>query len=421
MQTSFHFSPISLRGLVIWLLAALFFLYEFFLRTFIGSVAHQIIPDLKLNAETFAIIGAAYCISYGVMQVPVGILTDKFGIRIILTSATIICAGATFLFAHSSGFSSALISRLLMGFGSSFAFVCLLIIAATWLPKRYFGFFAGASQFIGTIGPILAGGPLVSMMIASHQSWRNMLTLVSVLGTALAMVILVVVKNRPKERQQGPAFSKQLSPLKHRLIKLIKNLQVWHVSIYSATVYVSMAFLGVIWGTEYLQAQGLSQTRAADIISLAWLSYAISCPLLGALSDLMQRRKPILIICALLGILISLAITYLPLTHIKLGYALLFIGLGIAASGQSIGFATIAEHTDLGTKGTALGFNNGMISLFIAIIEPLASYFIYWSARSHTGHLTVSDFRVGFIFMPILYCIAFSTAVFFVKETYCRN
>ena len=112
-------SPISTLGLIIWGLAALFFLYEFFLRTFVGSVAHQVIPDLKLNAETFAIIGSAYYVAYGVMQIPVGILADKFGVKILMVFATLVCVVSTFLFAHADGFSTAFISRLLMGFGSS--------------------------------------------------------------------------------------------------------------------------------------------------------------------------------------------------------------------------------------------------------------------------------------------------------------
>ena len=87
MQDQQEKSPISALGLLIWGLAAFFFLYEFFLRTFIGSVAHQVIHDLRLNAETFAILGSAYYIAYGVMQVPVGILVDKFGVKLIMTFA----------------------------------------------------------------------------------------------------------------------------------------------------------------------------------------------------------------------------------------------------------------------------------------------------------------------------------------------
>ncbi|WP_235206122.1 MFS transporter [Coxiella burnetii] len=154
-------SPISFLGLIIWLIAALFFLYEFFLRTFIGTVAHQIIPDLHLTPESFALIGSAYYIAYAIMQIPVGVLADKFGVKLIMIFAVLVCAVATWLFAQSTGFGFAFFSRFLMGFGSSFAFICLLVIAVTWFPRRYFGFFAGTSQFIGTMGPLLAGGPLV--------------------------------------------------------------------------------------------------------------------------------------------------------------------------------------------------------------------------------------------------------------------
>ena len=276
MSSSQTKSPLSSLGLIIWGLAALFFLYEFFLRTFIGSVAPQVIPDLKLNAETFAIIGSAYYISYGVMQIPVGILADKFGVKIIMIFATLVCASATFLFAHSTGFTTALTSRLLMGFGSSFAFVCLLVVAVTWFPRKYFGFFAGSSQFIGTMGPLLAGGPLIAMMATYHATWRTALNQISGLGIILAVLILLIVKNKPRDSEQALIYLKQEQPLKHTLLRLVKNKQAWLVAFYSATVYVSIELLGAIWGTEYLQARGLSQNSAADMISLAWSIESLS-------------------------------------------------------------------------------------------------------------------------------------------------
>ena len=115
------------RGLIIWMIAAFFFLYEFFLRTFVGSVAHQIIPQLHLTVEKFALIGSAYYIAYGVMQIPVGILVDKFGVKRVMLFATLMCVFATFLFSHATDFAFAFVSRFLMGFGSSFAFVCLCL------------------------------------------------------------------------------------------------------------------------------------------------------------------------------------------------------------------------------------------------------------------------------------------------------
>lgn len=412
-------SQLSILGFIIWGLAALFFLYEFFLRTFVGSVAHQIIPDLKLNAETFSIIGSAYYIAYGVMQIPVGILADKLGVKKIMVFATLVCGGATFLFAHSTGFATAFVSRLIMGFGSSFAFVCLLVIAITWFPRKYFGFFAGISQFVGTMGPLLAAGPLIAMMTALHETWRMALNEIAAFGILLSVLIFFIVKNKPKNGEETLIYLKPTVPLKQRMQQLVKNKQAWYVALYSASVYISLSLLGAIWGTEYLQVRGLSQQIAADIVSLAWLGYAIGCPLLGALSDIVKRRKPTLIICALVGLLVTIAITYLPLENEPWLYGVLFFILGLAASGQNIGFATISEHVDRNIRATGIGLNNGAITIFAAFIPPLVSYFIYLSAGNNI-HLKPENFMLGFIFMPAFYLLSFFISLFFIKETYCK-
>jgi Sugar phosphate permease len=179
----------SLLGLIIWLLASFFFLYEFFLRTFVGTIANQIMHDLALSPEMFALLGSAYYFAYALMQVPVGILTDKFGVRRILIFAILVCVISAFLFANAASFSQAFISRMMMGFGSSFAFVCLLVIAATWFPRKYFGFFVGASQFIGTMGPLLAAGPLAAVLVKSNGDWRTLLADIGIIGGILALLI----------------------------------------------------------------------------------------------------------------------------------------------------------------------------------------------------------------------------------------
>lgn len=413
-------SPITPLGLCIWLLAATFFLYEFFLRTFVGSVAHQVIPDLRLNAETFAMIGSAYYIAYGLMQVPVGILADRFGVKIIMIFATLVCTVSTIMFAHSQSFVSAFVSRLLMGFGSSFAFVCLLMIAVTWLPEKFFGFFSGLSQFIGTMGPLLAGGPLITLMAKTHETWRQALTKVGLAGLALTVLIFIVIREKPRSSQSSIVFLNVHEPFYKRLLRLATNHQAWFVAIYSATCYASMALLGAIWGTEFLQIEGFTQGIAASIISIAWLGYAIACPLLGAISDIAKRRRPALIFCALLGLMVTSIITYLPMHHSTWAYALCFFALGVAAGGQNIGFATISEHTDVRTKATALGLNNGMITLSSAFIPPVVSYFIYATTISGQTALHPENFIFAFSIMPILFFISLVISVLFIKETYCK-
>jgi len=312
---------LSSRGLIIWLLAATFFLYEFFLRTFVGTLAHQIITDLALNAETFALVGVAYYIGYGCMQIPAGVLADKFDLKYVLGFAVLLCALSAFLFSQATALLFALFSRFLMGLGSSFAFVCLLVVVMRWFPRKLFAFFAGVSQFIGTLGPLLAGGPLMVLVSAYQGHWREPLMLISALGFLLALLIFLIVKNKAQAERQSIMPNQAL--LKVQLVHLIKNPQVWYVAFYSASIYISITLLGAIWGTDYLEVRGFSQRVAADIISLTWFGYALGCPLLGVLSDLTKRRKPVLIGCAILGLLITLCITYIS-WHSAWSYGVLF-------------------------------------------------------------------------------------------------
>ena len=334
--------------------------------------------------------------------------------------ATLVCVISTFVFAHSHGFGTAFTIRLLMGFGSSFAFVCLLVITTIWLPQKYFGFFSGTSQFIGTMGPLLSGGPLIALMARTHQDWRSTLSEIGAFGIVLGILMAVLIKNKPRDSKRPLIFLTQEEPLKVSLMRLVKNQQAWAVAFYSATVSVSMTLLGAIWGTEYLQVRGLSQGVAASIISLAWLGYAMGCPLLGAFSDIAKRRKPTLIFCSLLGLFTTVAITYIPLHHSHWAYGLLFLFLGFGASGQNIGFATIAEHSDSGTRATSLGLNNGIITLFGAFTPPLASYFIYLSTGVSNLDLKPENFTLAFTMMPILSLVSLGISSFCIKETYCK-
>lgn len=406
---------LSSLGLLIWLIGALFFLYEFFLRTFVGTLAHQIIPALKLTPELFALMGTAYYFSYALMQIPVGVLADRFGVKIILISASTVCALATFLFAHSNGFSSAFFSRILMGLGSAFAFVCLLVIAATWFPRRYFGFFAGASQFIGTMGPLLSGGPLVALLAKTHGNWRLTMSEIGAFGIALAVLILFFVKNKPRGGERALIYLSLSIPLKTKLLRLARNTQAWWIAAYSATAYASLGLLGAVWGTDYLEARNLSQSSAANIISFSWLAYAIACPTLGAVSDKIKRRKPILISTACLGLVTGVLLLYLP-TQNSVVYGLLFFCLGISATGQSLAFATISEHVDLEAKATALGLNNGTIMLFTGIVPLSTAYFMEVSHNTSVLH----NFIIGLSIIPILYVVAIIISTVFIKETYCK-
>jgi len=415
---------ITLYGLFVWTLAALFFLYEFFLRTFIGTIADELIHALHTTPEQLSIIGSSYFLTYGLMQMPVGLLADRFGVRRLLIFATIICVFGVFVFYGSHTFYMAVVSRFLMGFGSSFGFICLLVLALNWFPQNNFGFFSGLAQFLGSIGPLIAGAPLVWVLHHTHDNWRFVLLEIGAFGIILSILIAMFVRNKPKKTDYRAIFLTRSESLWQRLLRLFKSPQTWWIMLYSGTVYIALVLLGAVWGTEYLEARGFSQSRAAFIASLIWLGLAIGCPLFGFISDRIRRRKPIMVLCAVLGIFVSLAIIFWPSQN-GVVFEILFFGLGIAGSGQSLGFAVIAEHSERSLHATAMGLNNSMLSFFSTFLVPLIGLVIEYSVplqiRLGGGKYQPHDFILGFLAMPVCYVLATFFGSYGVKETYCRQ
>jgi MFS family permease len=102
-------------------------------------------------------------------------------------------------------------------------------------------------------------------------------------------------------------------------------------------------------------------------------------------------------------------------------YEVLFFMLGLAATGQNIGFAAIAEHTSPNIKASALGLNNGLIILSGAIIPLAVGYLISLSSGgSNAQHLSLHSFIFGLSLLPATYFISLAVSVFLFKETYCK-
>lgn len=413
-----------LFGVIIWSLAALFFLYEFFLRVFVSTISDQVITDLSLTAQQFATMGAGYYLIYSFMQLPVGILVDRFGARLLLTIAVFLAGLGGFWFAFVEGFVSGFLSRCFMGFGSSFAYVCLLVLALNWFPRKHFGLMAGIANFLGAVGPILAGGPLALLLALFHDNWRLVVGGIGAIGFILAVIIGLFVRNSPP-RQKGEIVHLETGKesLFSRLGELVRIPQVWVIILYAGFVYVCLPLLGAYWGTSFLQARGFSRTIAASIASMMWIGLGVGSPVLGKISDAIKRRKPMLFGSALVGIFVTIFVVYFHLESTWV-YMVLFFLIGFASAAQSVSFALIAEHVPSKLHATAIGINNTMIMFFAATLPPLVSSFIGRSAAQHhekAGQFTAADFQAGFFFMPIFYLCAFLLALFFIRETYCRQ
>lgn len=400
------------KGFLVWSISTLFFLYEFLLRTVIGTFQQNIMHDLSINSFRFSLLSTTLFLAvYGAMQIPVGLIVDNIGLKKSLLIGAVACAFSCIGFSCSHSFVMAIAYRMLMGFGASFGFVCLLITIYDWLPRKYIAIFIGLSQFIGTMGPMIAAGPLDSLSEAAGITWRVVFTYLSGVGFLLSILIFLCVENNQHESGKYIILNKP-EKITDSLKKIFSKVQPWYIAFFSANIYFAVEYLSESEGRAFLTLKGISLNSASYMITISWIGYAFACAFLGFVSDFFSRRKTVMVACGFTGLLSILLIIF---SHTVTYLQIAFFLLGISAAGQSVAFATIGEQFKEKYVNMGFSLNNAIIITTSAINAPVIGYFL--DSLPHS----VKSYQIVFSFIAILIFSALIISLFFIKETYCKS
>lgn len=406
---------------LIWGLAATLFFSEYFGRVAPSVMVNELMHDFRVTAFALGALSAFFYYPYIIMQVPVGMMVDRYGAHRLLTSTAVICAGGCLLFAFASNLLMAQIGRMLMGFGASFAFVGALKLATNWFPPQRFGLLAGLTQALGMLGACVGQAPMAWSV--AQFGWRHTLVMVAMTFLFLAMLIGLIVRDRPYGNVKAVSSNLSREPLLTGLKLVLKNPQSWWNAIYAGLVYAPTAAFAELWGVTFLvNAYGIDTRTAAFGIGLIFIGWGVGGPLMGWLSDRLLRRKPIMYTSALIGCAIMAVVLYTPNLPIPLLFFLLF-SYGISNTGVATAYAVSSEINPRPIAGTSMAFANMASVIVGAIFQPI----IGWLLDKHAGITaqvikpvyTVADFRFALVLLPacMLLGVVFAKLV---RETYCR-
>lgn len=350
------------------------------------------------------------------MQIPAGIIVSNYGLRNTIFTAVLICSASAFGFAYSNSFEIAVFFRVLAGLGSSFGFVCLLVCVFDWLPNNRSAFYIGLSQFIGTLGPMLAAGPINSLVEQSNINWRTIFVYIGFTGVLIASLVYYFVKNNSSSIGKFQILNKPEKTLKS-VRKLISKNQPLIIGLFSAASYFFIEYLSENEGKNFIEMKGFSAYFASYMITLAWFGYAIGCSSLGYFSDKIMLRKRMLSISAYSLISGLIFIIYLNNAY---GIIIGFLLLGFGASGQSIGFAIMSEQFKQSTRAIGLGLNNAMITSFSAINAPIVGYVID-ILQTQNGIISLELYQTTFYILLTVVSCCLLGSIYFIKETFCKS
>lgn len=402
-------------------IASLFYTYEYFLRVAPSVMPTELMWSFHIDAAALGNLAAFYYYAYTPMQLPVGMLMDRFGPRRLLTLACLSCALGSYLFAFSHLLWLASLGRFFIGFGSAFAFVGVLKLATIWLPAERFALVAGLTTTLGMIGAVFGDDMITRFLM--HHGWRQTIRYTADIGVLLAIVIFIVVGFGKKLAQQPPLKPIELGLLFKGLLKVISNSQLWLTGVIGSLLYLSLSVFGELWGVLYLeQVHHFSKLTAVHANDMLFFGWAVGAPAAGWISSRIQRRVLPLTLGTLLAAIFITICLYVPHLPKSAVFTTLFL-YGLCCSVEAIVFAIGREKSPEKLSGTALAVINMLVMLSGVLFQPIVGIILDRLRGPQVGSIhrifSAYDFKIALMVLPIGALLA-TLLTFFVKETYCK-
>jgi len=413
--------PHPLYAWAIWLLSSLFMFYKYALEVSPSVMTKHLMSAFQIDGTQLGNLAACYFYSYMLMQIPAGILLDKFGPRKSTTIAIVVCAIGALCFGQAYSLAMAEFGRFLMGAGASFAALNCLKLIANWFPAKRFAFMAGLMMTLGMLGAVGGQAPLSAFI--EMLGWRTSIEVIAVIGFILASLFWLVVRDAPAHHT-----SFKLNPQKGSFITSCKgvfgNPQGWWLSVYSGLAFAPVSVFGGLWGVPFLaQYYNLSHTLAANHVSMIFIGFAVGAPIFGWLSDRIGRRKIVMVIGTAFAFIACTLVLLLPPLPLALLTILMF-GFGFFISSFLLCFTMIREINAPILAATAVGFMNAFDAMFGAVSDPLTGKFLDmgWAGALENGAriFPTSVYKMALLSLPAFLLLAIGCLVF-IKDTYCKS
>ncbi|KRE95661.1 MFS transporter [Nocardioides sp. Soil774] len=381
------------RAWVIWLVALAVYVLAVFHRSSLG-VAGLIAADrFDISATSLATFTVLQLVVYAGMQVPVGVLLDRYGSRAMLLVGLGLMTLGQLAFAFAQSFPTAVAARAVVGAGDAMVFVSVIRLVTVWFLVRQAPMVTQLTGLTGQLGAIAAAGPLSYLLHA--LGWTRAFALTSSVGVVLLVAVLAVVKDSPYRR--GDVVAIKLRALAQSVRTVWGNpgtrLGMWsHFSSqFSATVF------SLLWGYPFL-VQGLGwSARGASTLLMAMTAWAVVS---GLVTARLVARLPYYRSWIVVGVVLAMVV---PWTAVLLwpgaapGWLVVVMAFATASGGPAsmVGFDLARSFTPAHETGRANGLVN--IGGFTASLLTMGLIGVVLDLSSTGGmdSYTLGDFKLA--------------------------
>ena len=256
-------------------LCAAFMASQFF-RVSNAVIAPELMRTLSISSEAMGVITGAFFFAFGIMQIPTGILLDRFGPRRTMSGLFVIAAAGSAVFATAEGTAGLVAGRALIGVGCAAGLMGMLVAIARWYPPERFAKLSSMVYVVGGAGVLFATTPLAAA--ADTIGWRGAFWAMTGITLGFAAMLFAMVRDAPPGREvesAGETFAEMLGGVR----EVSRNRQLWHVCAIQFVNYGSIIAVIGLWAGPYLNdihgLQGVARGNVLFVINVSMLAAVI--------------------------------------------------------------------------------------------------------------------------------------------------
>ncbi|MBP1051124.1 MFS transporter [Rhodococcus qingshengii] len=360
-------------------------------RTSFGVSGLSAADRFSISPSVLSSFVVLQIVVYAGMQIPAGVLLDRYGSRIMIAVGAFIMMSAQLALAFTESLPVAIGARIAVGAGDALTFISVLRLVPQWFPPRQVPLVSQFTGILGQLGQVMSALPF--MLLLSGPGWTFAYGSAAAVGLLAFALALSVIRDAPPGADvvAVPAGAKEIG----RQIKTVWMRPGTRLGFFSHMgTQFSITTFALLWGVPYLKsAQGLDSTTVGSLLTLSVISAIVAGPILGILTGRYPMRRSwlvltIMVASALVWTIVLSRSEPSPLWLLTI----LVVVISVGGPGSVIGF----DYARTSNPSSAMGTAQGMVNIggFLASLIVIQ---VMGVILGHMGGYTFDGFRVAWM------------------------
>lgn len=392
----------SLRiPLTLWFATTLFFAFQFILRMSAGILREDIMQKFSIDTIAFGNLAGYYYLGYASMQIPIGILLDRFNFRVITCCAIMIAALGTLTFVFATDFSSVIFGRFLIGAGSATGILSIAKIIQQYFPTKLHSIMMGLTFSFGLTGAVFGGLPM--RIIFDSFGYEDSFMALAFVAFVIGFLVLLISDKKANKNHECNGSKTSIDDL----LKLILNPTILFIGICGGLMVGSLEGFADLWSIPFFnQIYNFSENQSIVLSSIIFIGMIFGGPLLAYLEHYFRSINFFIFILSIVTSVIFVIFFYFNNLSYYVVAVLMFL-IGVLCCYQALVFTLVGDLVDKSKTAVAIAVINCINMSFGQIFHKSISYIMHlvWNGNvtPKGGPLYLqSDYVVGLSIIPTL-------------------